>query len=167
MDDTPIRRASVVAYATTPVHSGLAALTQHPEDSMTGQTQRQPSTWKYGLKLFAGIMMVVIGALEAIQGLVALFNNDVYLATPNYIFAFDITAWGWIHLILGLLLVVIGFLVISGRLVGRILGIVVVGISAILSFASMPYYPLWSILVIALEVFVIWALATYHDSETD
>ncbi len=129
---------------------------------MSDQIQREPRTWQYGLSLFAGIMMVTVGLFEALQGLVALFDNNVFLKTPNYIFAFDLTTWGWIHLLMGLLLIVIGFLVVYGKLVGRVLGIVVVAISAIVNFASLPYYPLWSIFVIALDVFVIWALVTYR-----
>ena len=94
---------------------------------MSDQIQREPRTWQYGLSLFAGIMMVTVGVFEALQGLVALFDNNVFLKTPNYIFAFDLTTWGWIHLLMGLLLIVIGFLVVAGKMVGRVLGIVVVG----------------------------------------
>src|SRR3954454_2703534 len=128
---------------------------------MSEQVHRESRTWKFGVALFAGVMMVTVGVFEALQGLVALFDNNVFLKTPDYLFAFDLTAWGWIHLVIGLLLILIGFLVVAGKVIGRVLGIIVVFISAMVSFASLPYYPIWSVLLIALDIFIIWALATY------
>ena len=72
------------------------------------------------------------------------------------------TGWGWIHLILGIVVALAGFYVLSGRLWARIIGITMALFSAIANFFFIPYYPVWSVLIIALDVFVIWALATYR-----
>ena len=66
-----------------------------------------------------------------IQGLVGIFSNDVVKVTPKYIFSFDTTVWGWIHLILGLVLILIGLALVAGKGFARVLGIIVVAISAI------------------------------------
>jgi hypothetical protein len=114
-----------------------------------------------GLALFAGILMVIGGVFHALSGIAALFNDNVYVATPNYIYAFDITAWGWIHLVLGVLVAFAGVAVVQGQTWGRVVGIMLVGLSLIANFLFLPHYPLWSILIIVLDVAVIWALATY------
>lgn len=115
-----------------------------------------------GLTAFAGVVMIVAGAFQIINGIVALITNEFYVSTPNYVFAFDVTRWGWIHLLLGLLVLVAGFAVLAGQTWGRITGIVVASLSAIANFAFIPYYPFWSLTIIALDVIVIWALATHN-----
>jgi hypothetical protein len=127
---------------------------------MSDQLAREPRTWKFGMMLFAGIMMVTVGVFDLIRGLVALFSNDV-LAKPDYLFAFNATTWGWIHLVIGLALIGVGLLVVAGKVIGRILGILIVFGSAMTNFASLPYAPLWSTLTLAIDILVIWALATY------
>ena len=98
------------------------------------------------------------------EGGVALFRNEVYIATPRYLFAFDLTTWGWIQLILGLIVLVagFGFGVVTGQLWGRVVGITIGLLSMLANFAFIPYYPVWSLLIIALNVFVIWALCVYN-----
>ncbi len=127
---------------------------------MTDPFAAEPRAWTYGASLFAGIMLVILGMFQGIRGMAALFKNDILVGTPNYVFAFDTTAWGWIHMIFGLILIVTGLLIVAGKLVGRIFGIIVAGISAILNFTSLPYYPVWSVVLIAIDVLIIWALAT-------
>jgi hypothetical protein len=105
--------------------------------------------------------MIVGGVFQAIAGLVALFQNELYLVGLNYVFSIDFTTWGWIHLIVGVLVAVAGGAVLTGRLWGRIVGIALVTLSMIANFLFIPYYPVWSLLIIALDVFVIWALCTY------
>lgn len=122
---------------------------------------RQKAT---GLTEFAGIVMIVAGAFHVINGIVAVLANEFYVSTPNYVFKFDATRWGWIHLLLGLLVLVAGFAVLAGQAWGRVTGIVAAGLSAIANFAFVPYYPFWSLTIIALDVIVIWALAT-HDRD--
>jgi len=79
---------------------------------------------------------------------------------PNYIYSFDLTAWGWIHLIIGLALVLIGICLLMGQGWAKIAGIVVAGIAALANFTWLPYAPFWAIIVIAIDVLVIWALVS-------
>ena len=129
---------------------------------------RETSGWAVGFILFAGIMMIMSGFFQAIAGLVALFENEFYVATRNYLFQFDATSWGWVHLIVGLIVAFAGFAVMAGRTWGRVVGITLAVVSAVVNFAFIPYYPFWSLTVIALDIFVIWALATHgRDLATD
>ena len=114
-----------------------------------------------GWKMFAGLMMIMAGGFQMFTGLVALFENEFYVATRNYLFQFDATAWGWIHLIGGLLVLLAGFAVIAGQTWARIVAIVLAVLSALANFAFIPYYPFWALTVIAIDVFVIWALAAH------
>ena len=115
-----------------------------------------------GWAVFAGVMLVIVGAFQAIDGLVALFKDEIYLVRPNgLVVNVDYTAWGWVHLILGLVLVAAGAAIFSGRVWGRTLGVVAALISAVLNFAYIPAYPVWSILIIAVDVFVIYALIAH------
>ncbi len=125
------------------------------------RTSSPPSSTAVGLTVFAGAMMVMIGVFHAIQGLVALFNDEFYVVGQKWTFEFDITAWGWIHLIGGIVVALAGFALFTGAVWARVVGVIVVGISAVVNFMWLPYYPFWSMLIIALDVFVIWALTAH------
>jgi hypothetical protein len=116
------------------------------------------SGWAIGGIAFAGTIMMIVGGFQAIAGLVAIFSDDFYLQTRNYTFDLDVTAWGWIHLILGILLVVAGLSLFAQRAWAAVLAVVLAALSAIENFFFIPYYPFWSILIIALDVWIIWAL---------
>jgi hypothetical protein len=123
--------------------------------------REEPPGWAAGFIVFAAVMMLMAGIWQALAGLIAIFNNEFYVATRNYLFKFDVTAWGWIHLILGIIVALAGWGLLSGRTWARVVGITVAVLSAIANFLWLPYYPFWSLLIIALDVFVIWALAVY------
>lgn len=114
-----------------------------------------------GFITFAGIMMMMTGGFQFLVGLVAVFQEDFYVSTRNYVFEFDPTTWGWIHLLVGAVVVCAGFAVLAGQTWGRVIGIILAVSSALTNFAFLPYYPFWSLLIIALNVFVIWALAVH------
>jgi hypothetical protein len=116
------------------------------------------SGWAIGGLTFAASMLILIGMFQAIDGLVAIFNDEFFIRTENYTFDFDVTAWGWIHLILGVLLVFTGWGLYAQRTWAGVVAIFLAMLSAIANFFFIPYYPFWSILVIALDVWVIWAL---------
>jgi hypothetical protein len=111
-----------------------------------------------GMTTFAGVMMIVAGVFNAIEGLVALFRNEVYVVGTEYVFAFDLTTWGWTYLLIGSVVAAAGFAVLSGRVWGRTVGIAIAVVSMLANFLFIPYYPVWSLLIIVLNVFVIWAL---------
>jgi hypothetical protein len=118
----------------------------------------------HGFVVFAGVIMIMSGTFQAVAGLVGLFANEFYVATRKYVLQFDVTTWGVIHLLVGLLVLFAGFAVIAGQSWARVVGIILVGLGALANFAFIPYYPFWSLLIIALDVVVIWALAVYHPN---
>ena len=124
----------------------------------------EPTGW-VGWIIFAGTMLVILGIFHAIQGLVALFNDSVYLVGPKgLVINVDYTAWGWIHLIGGIIVVLAGVALFAGKMWARILAVIVAVVSAIINVVFLPAYPIWSTMMIAIDVLVIWAL-TVHGGE--
>ena len=112
--------------------------------------------------VFAGIMMIMVGAFQSIQGLVGLFNRAYYLVAPSgLVLNVDYTVWGWTHLILGILAVATGLGLLAGNTVARVVGVVLAVISAILNLVFIAAYPIWSTIVIAVDVLIIYALAVH------
>ena len=101
--------------------------------------------------------MILTGAFHAIQGLVAVLNDDFFVVSKEYVLKVDVTAYGWIHLVLGLVVAAAGFALFRGAVWARTVAVVVASVSMVANFVSIPYYPLWSLLLIAFDVFVIWA----------
>jgi len=129
--------------------------------------EREASGWAVSFTLFAAIMMLMAGMFQALAGLVAIFQNEFYVATRNYLFQFDATTWGWIHLVVGLVVAFAGWGLLSGRTWARVVGITLALVSAIANFLFIPYYPFWALTVITLDIFVIWALTAHgHDLQT-
>jgi hypothetical protein len=126
-----------------------------------GRPDQTTSGWAVGFILFAAIMMIMVGIWQALQGLIAIFENEFYVATRNYLFQFDATTWGWIHLIVGVIVAFAGWGLLSGRTWARLVAIALAVLSAIANFLFIPYYPFWSLLIIAVDVFVIWAIAAH------
>ena len=132
-----------------------------PQYRSAARAEEEPSGAAVGFILFAALMMIMAGVFQALQGLVAIFENEFYVPTRNYLFQFDATTWGWTHLILGLLVAFAGWGLLSGRTWARAVGITVALVSATANFLFIPYYPFWALTVIALDIFVIWALAAH------
>ena len=115
----------------------------------------------HGIAVFAGVVMIVGGAFQALEGLAGIVRDKWLVVLPQYIYAFDLTLWGWIHLLVGLALLVIGIFLLRGQTWARVAGMVAAAISAILNFVWLPYSPWWALMVIAIDILVIWALASY------
>jgi hypothetical protein len=109
----------------------------------------------------AVILMLLAGMLQVLVGLVAIFENEIYVQTRNYLFKFDVTTWGWIHLVVGIVVGLAGLGLLRGRTWARVVAITLAALSAIANFLFIPYYPVWALLIIAVDVFVIWALAVH------
>jgi hypothetical protein len=137
-----------------------------PQYQSAGRAE-EASGWAVGFILFAAIMMIMAGTFQFFAGLVAIFNDQFYVATRNYIFQFDATTWGWIHLVVGLIVAFAGWGVLSGRTWARVVGITVALLSALANFLFIPYYPFWALTVITLDIFVIWALAAHGGELRD
>lgn len=118
-----------------------------------------------GWVIFASVMMVMIGVFMMIDGLVAIINDEVFLVTEEQIVAFDFTTWGWIHLILGLVVALAGFAVTSGALWARIIGVFMAMSAAFSQIAFIQAYPFWSILIVFFCVMVIYALLVHGEDE--
>ncbi len=110
--------------------------------------------------VFAAVLLLVTGCLAIFQGIAAIANDDVYARIGNYVFEFDLTAWGWIHLIVGIVVVLTGVGLLAGSNAARGAGIALASLSVIINFIWLPYQPWWSIIIIAIDVFIIWALCT-------
>ena len=113
-----------------------------------------------GFTVLAATLMVISGLWSFFMGLAAIIKNQFFVTLPNYSFRLDITSWGWIHLAVGALVFIAGICLILGQLWARIVGVVLALISAVANFLFIPYYPVWSLIVIAIDVFIIWALMT-------
>ena len=120
--------------------------------------ESQPSGWAIGGVTFAATMLVVIGIFQIIAGLAAIFDDDFYVAVADYAFDLDVTAWGWIHLLLGISLIVTGYFLFARRPWAGVVTIMLAALSAVSNFFFIPYYSFWSILNIALAIWLIWAL---------
>jgi hypothetical protein len=116
------------------------------------------SGWAVGGATFAAVLLILVGIFQVIAGLAAIFDDDFYVVTQNYAFDLDVSAWGWIHLILGILLVLTGYFLFAGSPWAAGVAIGLAALSAVANFFFIPYYPFWSILLIALAVWVIWSL---------
>ena len=128
----------------------------------TMQPDRSPvSGWAVGFAAFAGAIMVMVGFFQTFAGLAAILENEFFVVGENYAYEIDVTAWGWIHLIVGLVVAFAGVAVFSGAAWARGVGITLALLSAIANFFFIPYYPVWAVLIIALDVAVIWAHASY------
>ncbi|MEV6210247.1 hypothetical protein [Kitasatospora sp. NPDC051914] len=106
----------------------------------------------------AAVILLLAGLLDLLRGIMAIAEDEVFTRTPNYTFQFSTTAWGWIHLALGVLALLAGLALFRLALWARIVGVVMASLLIVANFLSVPYYPLWSLTVMAACVFVIWGL---------
>lgn len=123
-------------------------------------TETQPTGWT-GWVAFAGILMIISGVLGAIQGLFAVFNDDLVIFGREGALLLDITGWGWVHMLLGLLLLLSGILVLRGNMFGRIVAVILATLSIIVNFIWLPVYPVWAIVVITMDIFILYAVMVH------
>ncbi|HVO86220.1 MAG TPA: hypothetical protein VMT23_00615 [Candidatus Binatia bacterium] len=123
----------------------------------------EPTGW-VGWIYFASAVMLVMGGLQAISGLVAIFKNDFYVATQNGLVAFNYTTWGWIDLVLGVVVFCAGLALMNGSAWARVVAVFLTVLSALANFAFLPAYPIWSIIGLVVDGLVLYAL-TVHGGE--
>jgi hypothetical protein len=129
--------------------------------TMTRPQAEERSGVAAGFSVFAAIMMMMLGMYQVIAGLVALVNDEFFLIGEEWVFKFDTTTWGWIHLLIGVVVAAAGAGVLTGAVWARTVGVVVALLSGLAAFAWLPWYPIWALVLIALDVFVIWALTAH------
>lgn len=124
-------------------------------------SNREASSWAVGWMVYAAVWMWIAGFFHALAGFVALVENQIIINSPDYPFQLTVTTWGWIHLILGIVIILAGFAVFNGSIWARTVGVLLAAVSTISSFMWLPNYPLWGVLIIGANVFVIWALTVH------
>lgn len=138
---------------TAPTRGQTGPVSYTPSEGMSGWT---------GWVVFAGIMLIMLGLFQAVEGLVALINPGFYLVTrEGLVLNIDYNAWGWTHLILGIIAVATGFGLLAGQMIARIVGVAIAVLSALLNLVFISAYPVWSTIVIAIDVIVIYAIVVH------
>lgn len=114
-----------------------------------------------GWTVFASFMMIMIGFFQAIVGLTAILKDDFYVVAPKALITVSVTSWGWVHLLLSVLVIFAGYAVMDGKVWGRTIGVLLALGGAIVNLAFIPYYPIWSIMLVIVNVVVIYALTVH------
>ncbi|WP_280269333.1 DUF7144 family membrane protein [Nocardia wallacei] len=118
-----------------------------------------------GTSIGAAVLLITVGILSLFEGISAVANDDLFVVGVEYVYKFDVTTWGWIHIVLGVILVICALGLMTGTAWGRGAAIGIAAVSILANFLWLPYYPWWSVLVIALDVVVIWAVATWRPQD--
>jgi vacuolar-type H+-ATPase subunit I/STV1 len=125
------------------------------------QPERPVTGWVAWV-FFAGGMLVLVGVIQVITGLVSLFRDRVYAVRPDRLLVdVNYDVWGWTHIVLGVLFVVLGYAVLSAKRWARFTGAGLAAVSAFVNFLFLPAYPVWAVIVIALDLIVIYALLVH------
>jgi hypothetical protein len=119
------------------------------------------STAAVGWAMFAGVMLMIGGFLQVMEGLAAIIKDDYFVVGNRYVYHLSSSGWGWIHLLIGLLVVLAGVGIFSGNVLARSVGVLVAAGGVVANFLWIPYYPVWAIVLIAMNVAVIWALTAH------
>ncbi|MEV0644993.1 hypothetical protein AB0I28_06985 [Phytomonospora sp. NPDC050363] len=130
---------------------------------MSGTGMNTSRAWALGGATFAGCMMIMVGIWQVLVGIAAIAKDGYFFVSGGYLYEFDTTTWGWIHLVIGALALVAGFFIFTGQIWARAVGIGLAVLSATVQFFWLPYQPLWSAILIAIDIFVIWALITMGE----
>jgi dolichyl-phosphate-mannose--protein O-mannosyl transferase len=129
---------------------------------------RERSSMAVGFTYFAAVIMMLAGVFNIIEGLAGVVHNDFYTITSNYVFHFNASAWGWINLLVGVVVLLAAYGLFTGAIWARTVGVIMAAITALDGFAFIPVYPLWGITLVTLSVLVIWALTMHgRDVTTD
>lgn len=123
-----------------------------------GYVKERPTGAVLGFTITASVLMMVSGLWNFLEGLAGIIKGQFFVVTPNYVYSLSATSWGWIHLIVGAVVFVAGAFLFMDKLWARIVGVVLACISGVINFLYIPYSPVWSVIIIALDVFIVWAL---------
>jgi len=129
----------------------------------SSESYTEPTGW-VGWIFFAAVLMILAGTMNAIHGLIAIVNDEWVVWGNRADIYLDLTTWGWVHLIIGVLVVLAGFGLLSGNVLARAVAVLLASVAIIANFLFIPAYPVWALTIIAINVFVIYAL-TAHGGE--
>lgn len=127
---------------------------------------QQRSGWAVGWTAFASFMMVLMGGGWIVTGLVGIVDDGFYVAAGDWIFKFSSTTWGWIHLILGIVILASAFGLLTGAVWARIVGVILAVFAGLAAFSWLPWYPVWAIVLVGVSIAVIWALTAHGEDIT-
>jgi len=116
-----------------------------------------------GASIGTAVLLAIVGVLGFFQGLAAILKGPTFVITFEYIYKIDPTGWGWIHLIVGLVAIGIAVGLFLRKTWAAVGAIVIAGLSIVINFLWLPYYPWWSVILIALDVFIIWSVSTWRQ----
>ncbi|WP_370963377.1 hypothetical protein [Amycolatopsis sp. cg9] len=134
--------------------------TPPPSERAVARSRRVGWIW------FAGAITVLAGLFTVVEGLVALFHRGYYVVGPSGLLVFTLTGWGWLHLVVGILVVVTGLALFTGSMWARVVTVALAGFNALAQLAFLSAYPVWGVVVLALDVLVIWAVVVHGDEST-
>jgi len=123
--------------------------------------KKQEVTGWAGWVGFASFMMMLGGFFGVLVGLTAIIRDQFFVVTPNALFTVNVKSWGWVHLILSIIIIAAGYAVLNGKVWARTVGVILAFLSALANMLFIPYYPIWSLLIIAVDVAVIYALIVH------
>jgi hypothetical protein len=129
----------------------------------THRQQPAPMGLAGGLVAFGATILLISGVLDVFRGVVAVAKDNIVVNTPDYTFQFSTTGWGWIHIALGVAAILVGIGLYRGNIAAKVAGVFMAGLIILSSFLSLPYYPLWSLILLGLSGFVIWAICTVRQ----
>jgi|SoiMethySBSTD1v2_1073268.scaffolds.fasta_scaffold1906302_2 hypothetical protein len=132
---------------------------------MTERSTAVKNAWAEGVTYFAISLLIVVGILQILQGLAAVTSDQLYAAAPGQALVMSLNTWGWVHLVMGIIAVAVAVGLFYGKTWARWAGMTIAGLQALAQFLFMPFYASWSIVILALDVAIIWALATYRSDK--
>ncbi|MET8752019.1 hypothetical protein ACFXPI_38600 [Streptomyces sp. NPDC059104] len=135
-------------------------MSQQSTTPRSPQPHSASGAWAAGGTMFAAVLLLVDGVLSVIKGISGIAQDEVYARLGSYVFKFNVEAWGWIHLLLGVVLLIVGAGLLKGAGWARVMGVALASINVIFDFMWLPYTPLWALVSIAISLFIIWALCT-------
>jgi hypothetical protein len=138
-------------------------MAETPQGARQGRKEARYGDWVKGLALFAGFALGLSGLLSVVSGCVGIVHDTLF-GTPPYAYAFDLTAWGWLHVAIGIALLLAGAGVLAGKNGGRWAGVAVGAVSLVTQFMFIPHYPVWALCVMVLDLVAIWALSRLSTS---
>ncbi|MFI8517567.1 hypothetical protein ACIGEZ_07035 [Streptomyces sp. NPDC085481] len=133
------------------------------QNTASPQKSSTSGAWAAGGTLFAGCLMMITGIIDVLQGIAGIAEDDVYARVGDYVFKFNLTAWGWIHLCIGVVVIITAFGILMAKEWGRIAGIALAGLNIVAQFLFLPYQPWWALFSMAVSIFIVWALATNEN----
>lgn len=127
---------------------------------------RRPTAWA-GFVVLAAVLMCIVGIFNIVTGLVAVFNDTIYSQRGSITVALDVTGWGWFHIVWGLLLLGTGMALYAGQTWARIVAIVLIAVNMVTQLMEMPAYPLWGLVILALDILILWAIIVHGEELRD